>query len=70
MKNFNFKKFFLATIVLLMVLLVFDIVYDRFIKDVSIAETFALKNLVFKILAALAGAYFYATYQSNDEETV
>jgi hypothetical protein len=53
-----------------MVLLVFDIVYDRFIKDVSIAETFALKNLVFKILAALAGAYFYATYQSNDEETV
>ncbi len=68
MKNFNVKKFLLATIVLLPVLLVVDVLYDTLFKTFDLKETFALKNLFFKVLAALVGAYFYATYKNENEE--
>lgn len=68
MKNFNFKKFAIATAILLPVLLGIDIVYDSVFKTLALAETFALKNLFFKILAALVGAYFYATYNTSEEK--
>jgi hypothetical protein len=68
MKNFNFKKFITAILVLLPVLLVIDVIYDKVFKTLDFNETFALKNLVFKILAAVVGAYFYATYKNDDEE--
>lgn len=67
MENFNFKKFMAAILVLLPVLLVIDIVYDKVFKTLDFNETFALKNLVFKVLAAVVGAYFYATYKNEDE---
>lgn len=66
MKNFNFKKFILATLVLLPILLVVDVLYDTIFKTFDLKETFAMKNLFFKVLAALVGAYFYASYK-NDE---
>lgn len=68
MKNFNLKKFILATVILLPILLAIDIVYDSVFKTFDIAETFALKNLFFKVLAALVGAYFYATYNTSEEK--
>lgn len=67
MKNFNFKKFILATLVLLPILLVVDVLYDTIFKTFDLKETLAMKNLFFKILAALVGAYFYASYK-NDEQ--
>lgn len=68
MKNFNLKKFILATVILLPILLGIDIVYDSVFKTFDLAETFALKNLFFKVLAALVGAYFYATYNTSEEK--
>jgi len=68
MKNFNLKKFLFAVLVLLPLLLVIDIVYDKIFSTLDFHETFALKNLFFKILAAVVGAYFYATYKNMDEE--
>lgn len=66
MKNFNFKKFIVATLVLLPVLLVVDILYDTVFKTFDVKETFAMKNLFFKIAAALVGAYFYASYKNEE----
>lgn len=68
MKNFNTKKFIIATITLLPILLVVDIVYDKLFKKLDFAETFAFKNLFFKIAAALVGAYFFTTYNNKEEE--
>jgi hypothetical protein len=65
MKYFNIKKFILATLVLLPLLLLVDILYDKIFKTLDFHETFAMKNLFFKIAAALVGAYFYATYKNE-----
>ncbi len=67
MKNFNIKKFIAATLVLLPVLLIIDMAYDKLFKTLDFHETFALKNLVFKVLAAVVGAYFYATYKNEED---
>lgn len=67
MKNFNLKKFIQAVIILLPILLVVDILYDKIFKTLDLKETFAMKNVFFKALAALVGAYFFATY--NEENT-
>jgi hypothetical protein len=68
MKNFNFKKFILATLVLLPILLFVDVLYDTIFKTFDLKETLAMKNLFFKVLAALVGAYFYASYKSESED--
>ncbi|MBX2930564.1 MAG: hypothetical protein KF781_01310 [Chitinophagaceae bacterium] len=68
MKNINLKKFIAATLVLLPLLIIFDIVYDKLFKELDFNETFAMKNLFFKIAAALVGAYFYASSKKNKEE--
>lgn len=67
MKKVNWKKFLKASVVLLPILLIADIIYDKLFKTLDFKETFALKNLFFKIAAALVGAYFFTTY--NDDET-
>jgi len=68
MKNFNFKKFIITSIILLPILLVIDIAYDKIFKELDFKETFAMKNLFFKIAAALVGAYFYVTYKNEDDK--
>lgn len=45
-------------------LLLIDIVYDSVFKELVWSKTFATDNLFFKILAAIAGAYFYATFDT------
>lgn len=67
MKNFNFKKFIISTIILLPILLLVDIAYDKIFKELNFKETFALKNLFFKIAAALVGAYFIATGSNKND---
>ena len=68
MKNFDWKIFATALLVLLPILLAIDIAYDKIFKTLDFHETFALKNIVFKVLAAAVGAYFYATYKNEDGE--
>ncbi|HMZ46693.1 MAG TPA: hypothetical protein PLU36_07815 [Chitinophagaceae bacterium] len=67
MKNFNVKKFIKATLILLPILLLVDIVYDMIFKELILKETFAMKNLFFKIAASLVGAYFFATSKTKEE---
>jgi hypothetical protein len=67
MKNINFKKFIIATIVLLPLLIVVDILYDKLFKELNFKETFAMKNLFFKIAASLVGAYFFASSKKEKE---
>lgn len=67
MKNFNVKKFIISTLILLPVLLLVDIAYDKIFKELNFKETFALKNLFFKIAAAFVGAYFIASGGSKNE---
>lgn len=68
MKNFNLKKFLKATIILLPILLLVDIVYDKLFKTLDFNETFAMKNVFFKVAAAIVGAYFFATYKEDDKQ--
>jgi len=65
LSNFPWKRFITAVLVLLPFLLVIDIVYDLIFKELIWSETFAMKNLFFKIAASLVGAYFYATFQNE-----
>lgn len=66
MKNFNLKKFVKAVCILLPTLLLVDIVYDKLFKSLNLNETFALKNIFFKVAAAIVGGYFFATYKEED----
>lgn len=68
MKNFNWKKFIKATLIIIPIALVIDILYDKLFKIVDLKETFAMKNLFFKVAAALVGAYFFATYNEEEKE--
>jgi hypothetical protein len=68
MNNFNWKKFIKATIFLIPIALVIDIAYDQLFKTLDFKETFSLKNLFFKVAAAIVGAYFFATYNEDQKE--
>lgn len=68
MKNFNLKKFLKATIILLPILLLVDTVYDKLFKTLDFNETFAMKNIFFKVAAAIVGGYFFATFKEKDNK--
>ena len=62
----NWRRFFIAWIVLIPVVLFIDIAYDSIFKTLIWKEVFATDNLFFKILTAIVGAYFYATINNNN----
>ena len=67
MKNtFSWKRFWKAFIISLPIILIIDIIYDLLFKDFSWKELFSPENLVFKILAAIVGSFFFATFRSED----
>jgi hypothetical protein len=70
MKKFNWKKFIIGLLISLPVLLLIDMGYDKFLgkNGLVLADTFAMKNLAFKILTALVIGYFYATLNSEPKE--
>jgi hypothetical protein len=57
---FYWKRFFLATILLFLVLLVLDAMYDGLMHELNLTKLFATENLIFKIIAAIIGGFFYA----------
>jgi hypothetical protein len=64
-EGINFKKMLLGAVVLLPLFLGFDILFD-YMKDKLVwEEIWAMKNMFFKVAAALVGGYFYATYNSH-----
>jgi hypothetical protein len=68
MKKINWKRFAIGLLIFLPAFLLLDVLYDLVFKTLIWSDTFALKNLLFKILAAIVAAYFYATYKNDADE--
>jgi hypothetical protein len=66
MKNFNRKKFIVAFIISIPVVLLLDALYDRLFKQLVWSEIFTADNLFFKIGTALIIAYFYTTLSKKN----
>lgn len=67
----NRKRFFLASVVLIPVILLADIIFDAVKRTLDWNEVFSTENLFWKILAAFVGAYFYSTMEprgKNEKE--
>ena len=79
MKNkINWKKFILSSIVIFIVfILIADVLADKIFnpKEFDWNKILGIENLFWKILASLAGAYFYSSSEKqeiknpSDEET-
>jgi hypothetical protein len=63
--SINWKKLIIGAAILLPVFLGFDIVFDTIKGKLDWNEIWAMKNMFFKVAAALVGGYFYATYKNN-----
>ncbi|MDE3236029.1 MAG: hypothetical protein KGO81_08760 [Bacteroidota bacterium] len=57
----NRKRFFLASLVLIPVILLADIIFDAVKRTLDWNEVFSTENLFWKISAAFVLAYFYST---------
>ncbi|MBC7650649.1 MAG: hypothetical protein H7101_02745 [Deinococcales bacterium] len=60
----NWQKLVICFAIILPLLLLLDIVTDAFKGPVKWAEIWAMKNLFFKVAAALVGAYFISTFNN------
>lgn len=69
MKNINWKKFIIAFIISIPLVLLLDILYDKIFKQLIWSEIFATDNLFFKIATAAVMAYFYATLSKNEKNS-
>lgn len=68
MLKINWKKFFTSLIFLIPFILLMDVFYDIIFKQLIWKDVFAPDNLFFKILAAIVGAYFYATIEKIEKK--
>jgi len=59
--NIEWKKFFAATAVILLLLLIADVVYDKLWHTLVWKAIFTAENLLIKTATACIGAYFYAS---------
>ncbi|MFY7900358.1 MAG: hypothetical protein ACOVNY_09250 [Chitinophagaceae bacterium] len=67
-EKINWSKFVKGFLILLPILLLFDIVFDIIKGKIVWEEIWAMKNLFFKLLAALVGAYFYSTFNNKQSD--
>ncbi len=67
-EKINWKKFILFFVILLPVLLLVDVISDAISGPIKWDEIWAMKNLFFKLLAALVGAYFASTFNNDKKE--
>lgn len=68
MKNFNWKKFIIAFIISVPIVLLLDILYDKLFKQLIWSDIFAADNLFFKIATAVIIAYFYVVLNKNEKK--
>ena len=64
----NWQKLVLWFAIILPLLLLLDIVTDAFKGPVKWNEIWAIKNLFYKIAAALVGSYFISTFNNTPKE--
>lgn len=69
MKKFNWKKFIIAFIISIPVVLLLDALYDKIFKQLIWREIFAADNLFFKIATAIIIAYFYTTLSKKNNQS-
>ena len=60
-QKLRWKRFIVFSLVLLPIFLLFDVVADLTKGRVQWDEIWAMKNMFFKVLAALVGGYFAST---------
>ncbi len=64
-QSINWKKLITWFAILLPILLLIDIGFDALKGPVKWDEIWAMKNLFFKVAAALVGAYFISTFNNT-----
>ncbi|MDI9365139.1 MAG: hypothetical protein QM541_09330 [Flavobacterium sp.] len=67
-QSFNWKKMATWFVILLPILLLIDIGFDAIKGPIKWNAIGAMKNLFFKIAAALVGAYFISTFNNTPKE--
>ena len=67
-QKIKWKKFILYSMILLPVFLLFDIGTDALKGSIKWDEIWALKNMFFKVAAAIVGGYFASTFNDAKEE--
>lgn len=67
-QKIKWKKFLLYAILLLPVFLLFDIITDALKGPIKWDEIWAMKNMFFKVAAAIVGGYFASTFNDAKEE--
>jgi nitrate reductase NapE component len=60
----NWKKFITAAVILFPLFIGFDVLFDSIKNKLVWDEIWAMKNIFFKVAAALVGGYFFATYNN------
>ena len=64
-QSINWKKLITWFAIILPLLLLLDIVTDALKGPIKWDEIWAMKNLFFKVAAALVGGYFISTFKNN-----
>jgi cytochrome c oxidase subunit IV len=63
--SINWKKLVIWFAIILPLLLLLDIVTDALKGPIKWDEIWAMKNLFFKVAAALVGGYFISTFKNS-----
>jgi hypothetical protein len=66
MKNFRWKKFIVAFIIAIPLVLLLDVLYDKIFKQLIWSDIFAADNLFFKTATAAIIAYFYTLLSTKN----
>lgn len=67
-QSINWKKLITWFVILLPILLLIDIGFDATKGPIKWDEIGAMKNMFFKVAAALVGAYFISTFNSEPKK--
>ena len=67
-QKLRWKRFIVFSLALLPAFLLFDVIADLTKGKVQWNEIWAMKNMFFKILAALVGGYFASTFKDAEDQ--
>jgi cell division protein FtsW (lipid II flippase) len=67
-QSINWKKLITWFVILLPILLLIDVGFDATKGPIKWDEIWAMKNMFFKVAAALVGAYFISTFNSEPKK--
>ena len=65
MKQIPWKKWLIYSIIFLPVFLLFDVISDAIKGPIQWGEIWAMKNMFFKVAAAIVAGYFVSTFNTS-----